>query len=147
MTKSGNFQFSLIVALLAQVIWAGSANAAGALVVGVAPGGAQKGFSYAVVWNVPAADNARTDAMSKCRTSKESNPPAQARCTLVGTFTNQCAAIAMDPVAGTPGVGWAIAADTAVANKQALANCEATAGPGRTGSCRVISSHCDGSGK
>jgi hypothetical protein len=147
MTKSGNFQFSLIAALIAQVIWVGSANATGALAVGVAPGGAQHGFSYGVVWDASTAATAQTTAMSKCQTSKESNPPAQARCTLVGTFTNQCSAIAMDPATGTPGIGWAIAADTAAANKQALANCEATAGPGRTGFCRVSSIHCDGSGK
>jgi hypothetical protein len=142
--KRGFLQLSLAAALAANAMGAGLAHAAGALAVGVAPGGAQHGFSFGVVWNGADADKAQANALSRCRTAKESNPPARDRCTLVGSFTHKCAAIAMDPKDGTPGIGWAIAADRADANEQAMANCKATAGPERVGFCKVSSSHCDG---
>jgi hypothetical protein len=53
----------------------------------------------------------------------------------------------MDPAAGTPGVGWSIAADLHTAEKQALSKCEATAGPGRAAACVVDHSSCDGAAK
>jgi hypothetical protein len=133
--------------LAAQVVWVAAAHAAGAVAVGVAPGGAQKGFSYGLNSNQANDADAQASALNGCRTSKESNKQAQARCVLIGTYTDQCATIAMDPKAGTPGVGWAVAADTATANKLALASCEATAGPGREGTCKVFSTRCDGTAK
>ena len=63
------------------------------------------------------------------------------------TFKNQCIAVAMDPADGTPGVGWAVAADLRTTEAEALAKCEATAGPGRRAACKVDSSGCDGTAK
>ena len=128
-------------------LWSSAAGAAGAMAVGVAPGGAQLGFSYGVNSDKPDETVAARDALNGCKTSKESNDKARTLCKTIGTFTNQCAVIAMDPKDGTPGVGWAIATDAASAKKQALASCEATAGPGRAGFCKVSSTRCDGTAK
>jgi hypothetical protein len=133
--------------LVAQALWGGPAGAAGAIAVGVAPGGAQRGFSFAMNADRTTEADARQDALSGCRKSKESNDRARARCTVAGTFTNQCGSVAMDPKDGTPGVGWAIAPDSAAAERQALASCEGTAGPGRAGSCKVSATRCDGTAK
>jgi|HubBroStandDraft_1064217.scaffolds.fasta_scaffold149017_2 hypothetical protein len=133
--------------LVAQALWGGPAGAAGAIAVGVAQGGAQHGFSFGMNSDRVSEADARQDALNGCRKSKESNDKARARCAAAGTFTNQCGSIAMDPKDGTPGVGWAIAPDSAAAERQALASCEATAGPGRAGFCKVSATRCDGTAK
>jgi hypothetical protein len=67
---------------------------------------------------------------------------ARALCAIVANFHDQCVAVAEDPQAGTPGVGWSIA-DT-LPKAEALAKCKATAGPGRQGACILDHSQCDG---
>jgi hypothetical protein len=136
---------TIVGVLVAQALWGAPAGAAGAVAVGIAPDGAQHGFSFAINSNKATETAARETALNGCQTSKEANDKAHARCGVIGTFVNQCASIAMDPKDGTPGVGWAIAADSATAKQQALANCEATAGPGRAGFCEVSAIRCDGS--
>jgi hypothetical protein len=125
-------------------LWSSAAGAAGAIAVGVADGVARHGFSFGMNSGKTDETVAAQDALNGCKASKESNDKARARCKTIGTFTDQCAAIAMDPKDGTPGVGWAIAADVASASSQALASCKATAGPGRDGFCKVSSTRCDG---
>jgi hypothetical protein len=147
MKKFGSRHISVVCVLMAQALWAAPGNAAGALAVGVAPGGAQNGFAYGVTRGQATNASAGEHALTACKNAKESNAAAQSRCALIGKYSNQCAVIAMDPKAGTPGVGWAIAADSAAAAHQALASCEATAGPGRAGTCTVSGTRCDGSAK
>jgi len=141
------YRVGVAVTLLAQMLACLPAAAAGALAVGVAPGGAQDGFAFGMNSNKPSAEAARQEAVKACGSAKESNDVARARCKSVGTFTNQCAAMSMDPKDGTPGVGWAVAATSDEANKAALAKCEATAGPGRAGTCTVSATRCDGTAK
>jgi hypothetical protein len=147
MKKFGSRHISVVWILMAQALWAVPGNAAGALAVGVAPGGAQTGFSYGVNGDQATDDIAGKSALTACKSAKESNAAAQSRCALIGKYSNQCAVIAMDPKDGTPGVGWAIAANSAAAAHQAVASCEATAGPGRAGTCTVSATRCDGSAK
>jgi Domain of unknown function (DUF4189) len=147
MTMIDRCRLGVAVTLFAQAVACWPAGAAGALAVGVAPGGAQDGFAFGMNSNKPNAEAARQDAIKACGTAKESNDVARSRCKSVGTFTNQCAAMSMDPKDGTPGVGWAIAANSADANKAALAKCEATAGAGRAGTCTVSATRCDGTAK
>ena len=134
----------VILVLVAPALWSADVNAAGALAVGVAPGGAQNGFSYGINSNSANTDEAKSEAVSHCRTAKESNDKARSQCMAIGAYSNQCATVAMDPKDGTPGVGWAIAADSAASKQYALASCEATAGPGRAGTCVVSATRCDG---
>jgi len=64
-------------------------------------------------------------------------------CRVVFTFSHECYALSYDPDPGTPGVGWAIAADKDTAEDRALKNCEVTAGDKRRGKCKVNQSFCD----
>jgi hypothetical protein len=137
----------LWVIISVQALLTDPSNSAGAIAVGIAPDGAQHGFSYGLTSNQSSEADAQAAAINGCRMSKESNEKARSRCTLVRTYTDQCGAIAMDPKDGTPGVGWNIAATATAANQQAVANCEATAGPSRAGACKVSATRCDGTAK
>jgi hypothetical protein len=66
---------------------------------------------------------------------------------VIQDYSNQCIAVSMDPAAGTPGVGWAVANDLLSAERQALGKCMDTAGPGRRAACVVDHSSCDGTAK
>ena len=49
----------------------------------------------------------------------------------------------MDPKAGTPGAGWAIAATNTIAEQRAMENCKATAGSDRREFCKIEVAKCD----
>jgi Domain of unknown function (DUF4189) len=122
-------------------------HAAGALAVALPPDVAKGGFSYGYSNGNSDADTADAKALSACRTTKDAANDARLRnlCKVIMDYANQCIAVSMDPAAGTPGVGWAIAADKRTAEHDALMKCEATAGPGRAAACVVDHSGCDGS--
>jgi hypothetical protein len=128
-------------------VWSNQSVAAGAVAIALPPEGAQVGVSYGVANGLPDDQAAQADAMNKCRSSPDArtNEKLRSLCKVVRSFSNQCAADAMDPQNGTPGFGWAVANDKHTTEVQALANCQATAGPGRAAECRVHSSKCDGS--
>jgi hypothetical protein len=128
--------------------------AAGALAVGVPPDVARQGFASGFIINVPTMDRAREGAVEGCHKSVGASEPAKKLCTVVATFTNQCFAIAIDPKAGTPGAGWAIAEDQKNADAQALAQCRSTAGASRRQFCVIpegpgmgTNRGCDGTAK
>jgi hypothetical protein len=131
------------VLLVSGIGWASPSFAVGALAVGVPDSIAQQGFASGYATNRSSSHSARRRALYECRHAP-STDIAHARCIVVRTFTDKCVAISMDPVAGTPGAGWAIGHTIADAQRDALANCEATAGPGRHGRCEISASHCDG---
>jgi hypothetical protein len=130
------------------VLWSNYSFADGALALGVPADVAKGGFAYAYTNNKASADEARTVALASCRSpSPVKSDQARALCTVTNTYHNQCVAVAEDPLAGTPGVGWSIANDLHTAEAQALTKCEATAGPGRRAACKVDNSGCDGTAK
>jgi hypothetical protein len=105
----------------------------------------KQGFAYGYVTDYPDTNQADAEALKKCRdTTIEGVRPL---CTVIQDFKNQCVAVAMDPQAGTPGVGWSVAPDSHAAEAQALSKCEETAGPGRRAACAIDHSSCDGSAK
>ena len=78
----------------------------------------KQGFAYGYVTDYANPDEADAQALKKCRdTTIEGVRPL---CTVIQDFKNQCVAVAMDPQAGTPGVGWAVAASSHTAEAQAL---------------------------
>ncbi len=135
--------------LLVLVLAAGAALAPkpaaadGALAIGVAPKGAQDGFVYAFNDRRASMREAQEDALKSCRTSKHGNESARKLCRVVASFQGECVAIAMDPKNGTPGVGWAVGPNLKTAENRALAQCEVTAGPDRSGFCKIDKSKCD----
>jgi hypothetical protein len=133
------------------------ANSTGAVAEGIAPGGVAKGYSYAINGNSLNADAAGAAALAACKKGPDqlasgaspnaSFAKARARCAVVFTFTNKCAATALDPKDGTPGAGWAIGDTQKQADDEALARCRSTAGADRRDFCKVITQKCDGTAK
>lgn len=123
--------------------------AAGALAVGLPPDVAKGGFTYGYSNNNADPNHAEAKALDACRTTKDAAKDANLRsfCKVIQDYSNQCVAVSMDPAAGTPGVGWAVANDLLSAERQALNKCMETAGPSRRAACVVDHSGCDGNAK
>ncbi len=128
---------------------AAAAATAGALAVALPADVAKSGFSYGYSNNYADAAQASSHALDACRTTKDAAKDANLRslCKVVQNYSNQCVAVAMDPAAGTPGVGWAVENDLQSAERKALGQCQDTAGPGRRAACVVDHSACDGSAR
>jgi hypothetical protein len=127
--------FAGMIAVLAFVIPEGSGcMAAGAIALGLPSSVAKQGVSMGFSTKRP-IDEAKTVALTECRNSGSSI--SKSLCKIVGTFNNQCVALAIDPKPDTPGFGWAIADSLQDAKDQALANCRDTAGRGRQDACIV----------
>ena len=123
--------------------------AAGALAVGLPADVVKGGFTYGYSNNNDGVDPADSKALNACQTTKDAKNDAKLRslCKVIIDYSNVCVAVSMDPAAGTPGVGWAIAGDLRSAEAMALKKCEETAGPGRAAACVVDHSGCDGNAK
>jgi hypothetical protein len=121
--------------------WPQQAAAEGAIALGVTGNITKDGYAIGINVNSKSAAEAREAALKYCRS--HGSDVARAKCEIFATFRDQCAAEAEDPEPGTPGAGWAVAADEAAAEKMAMMNCLATAGA-RGSFCKVVTSICDG---
>jgi hypothetical protein len=123
-----------------------SAGAAGAIAVALPPDVAKGGFSYGYANDKPDVDTASARALELCKSTKDAanDPKLRALCKVVQTYVNQCVAVVMDPGAGTPGVGWSVAADKRTAEAEAMRKCQDTAGADRRAACVLSHSDCDG---
>ena len=137
----------LAFGLLAVALLPHPAFAEGALAIGLPNDVTKDGVAMGWNTNSPTAAEARQKALAACRDVKTSTDAARSLCKILGTFHDQCVAGAEDPDAGTPGVGWAVAADKKTAEQQALAMCQAKSPPARRAACKVMTSGCDGSAK
>jgi lipoprotein NlpI len=144
--KSANRIVSILVVaafFTAGILWSRPAAADGALAIGLPADVAKTGYASGYSYNAKTMDEARATAMDYCRKAPANNK-ARSLCKVIQTFSNRCVAVSMDPKAGTPGAGWGIGDDLRAAEREALARCEATAGPGRRAACVVQNSNCDG---
>ena len=121
--------------------WSQGAAAEGAMAIGVTGNITKDGYAIGINVNSGSEAEARDAALKYCKS--HGSDVARAKCEIFATFRDQCAAEAEDPQPGTPGAGWAIAADKAAAEKMAMMNCLATAGD-RGSFCKVVTSVCDG---
>jgi len=121
--------------------WSQGAAAEGAMAIGVTGNITKDGYAIGINVNSGSEAEARDAALKYCKS--HGSDVARAKCEIFATFRDQCAVEAEDPQPGTPGAGWAIAADKAVAEKMAMINCLATAGD-RGSFCKVVTSVCDG---
>ena len=137
----------MALVIVAAVSWPGAARAEGAMAVGIARGGAAKGYATGFAMNQPTVKAARSNAVEQCRRMKNSNADARSGCEVVVTFHNKCVASAIDPESGTPGAGWGIGGSQKTADSQALARCRAKAGSGRAEFCEITDRMCDGDAK
>lgn len=141
MNKIGSALSAL--ALAAPLLGPNPGAAAGALAVGSTGNVVKDGIAIGDGFNYSTIQEAVDRALAECRQRTDASAGATANCQIVGTFNRQCAATALDPAPGTPGAGWAIAASQRTAETRAIANCRATAGPGRRQFCKVTLSNCD----
>ncbi len=118
------------------------ARAEGAIAIGASGDFAKDGFAFGAAINKPSANEASASALETCR-KYEGAPKMAAICKVVFNFSHECYALSFDPQPGTPGVGWAIAADKQTAEDRAQKNCRVTAGPDRQEFCKVNQSSCD----
>ena len=140
----------------AAAIWSGPCLADGAIAIGDAVRSSGN-FSWGASYGEP-ADQAGASALRICRgQGPEYNGPkagtteAQRRCSAVATLKDQCGAVAWNGKSNSTkrvtGYGWAIAADSNTAERQAIAQCE-TMRAGRGDPCKISAhSFCDGSAK
>ena len=92
---------------------------------------------------VYASNTSTSSAQVDGQSCGQAEAAIRALCTVVTAFHHQCAVVAQDPAAGTPGIGWAIAPTLQAATKQAMANCMATAGKSRRQFCARDAYQCD----
>jgi hypothetical protein len=135
-----------LAAILAQVV---HCAAAGAVAVGLPSDVAKFGVSMGYNTKFKTMAEAKAGALAHCKGTGSNE--SKALCKIVATFRNRCVAEAIDPKAGTPGFGRAIADTAQEAQNQAMANCRKTAGPSRQDACQVnlqdATVRCDGSAK
>jgi uncharacterized protein DUF4189 len=149
-SRSSWRRYAGLMSIVALLLAAGamrptSAVADGALAVASPPDVVKQGFAYGYVTDYPDAKQADAEALKKCRDTTLT--AIRPMCKVIKDFKNQCVAVAMDPKAGTPGVGWGVADDVITAEREALGKCENTAGQDRRASCAVDHSSCDGTAK
>ena len=124
------------------------AAAEGAIAVGDPKDVAKDGYAYGYSTGKADLKAATAEALETCgKPGNGKSEQGRKLCKTVGTFTNECVAVAMDPGQGTPGVGWAIGGTLQLAEDQAMTRCKATAGAGRRESCVIDHSRCDGEPK
>lgn len=114
----------------------------GAIAVGQSGNIAQDGFAFGGAINKPTENDAKTSAVETCK-KFQGAPKMAALCAVISSFHGQCYSMAEDPQAGTPGAGWAVAADQATAASQALDACKQTAGANRVQFCVTRETFCD----
>ena len=117
-----------------------SANAEGAVAIGMDNDVAAHGVAMGEGHNYQTIDEAEARALQECRARP--NGPTQ-YCHVVAHFHHQWLAFSLDPAAGTPGVGWAIGDTQSAAEGQALAQCQATSPDNRKPYCEVSSTSQD----
>jgi len=117
-------------------------RAEGAIAMGASGDFAKDGFAFGASINKSSKDEASQQALETCH-KYEGAPKMAEICQVVFTFSHECYALSFDPDAGTPGVGWALAADKQTAEDRAIKNCQVTAGPSRKQFCKVNQSSCD----
>lgn len=125
-------------------LWADVACADGAIAIGLPSNIAKQGVAVGTSWNYDDADGAHARALKECLGFMDAPPDTRKLCEVVKTFTHECIAVAIDPKAGTPGFGWAVAPVESGAEKAAMKNCKDTAGRDRQKYCVVTVKHCDG---
>ncbi len=130
--------------ILLALTMAAPARSEGALALGLPKDVVKQGVAAGYAVNHPNPVSAQEQALKECRTFVMEPQATTKLCKIVSTFRDQCLSIAMDPQAGTPGFGWAIANTKDLAEKDALSRCAATAGRDRDKFCKIDVTKCDG---
>jgi hypothetical protein len=132
-----------VLAIVGAATALSQAQAHGALAIGGNPAeAAQKGIAFGGSYNYPDEAAANTRAMAECEKYKAAQS-LQVECKIVMHFSHEWLAVALDPAAGTPGFGWSVDADQETAERNALAQCQATSPDDRKPYCQITTSQGD----
>jgi hypothetical protein len=136
--------------LAAAVLLAGAASqtdgarAESALAVGLPADVARQGLAVGWAVNHATREAAQAEALRRCREAREPSQATRDLCRVVESFDDQCVAVALDPDAGTTGVGWAVAKSQDEAEAAAMEDCRQSAHEKRRATCRITLARCDG---
>jgi uncharacterized protein DUF4189 len=122
----------------------GSAGAEGALAVGLPGDVGRQGLAVGWAVNHGTKAAAQAEALRRCREAREPPQATRELCKVVETFDDACVALALDPDAGTPGRGWAVAETREAAEAAAMEDCRRSSDEKRRAACRVTLVRCDG---
>jgi hypothetical protein len=120
-----------------------ASEAKSAFAAGIPDDVAAQGVALGTGYNYSTREGAEARALQECRAQQDAPDTTRALCKIVDHFDNRCIAISLDPKAGTPGFGWAIADSEDASNDQALTMCRQSAGTDRAPYCVVTLSECD----
>lgn len=133
---------------LALVLWTASHAASlaeGAVALGLPANVATDGVAIGHSDSHDTREGAERSAMALCQ--REEQGATKGLCRIVLNFKDQCVAVAVDPLSGTAGFGWAVADTRQAAAERALALCRDSSMPERRNACKIDGGGCDGSAK
>jgi hypothetical protein len=137
-----SIQIALLAAALTALSWT-AASADGAIAVGQTGTAPRHEVAVGLSTDFANPNAAAADALARCKSSAGVKASTLRRCKVVQTFKNKCAAVAMDPLAGSNGFGYGIASSKTRARNTAIAQCAQTAGRNRASACRILGTECD----
>jgi len=137
------------VVLFVFIVGAGTAlrpdtgNADAALAVGLPADVAKQGVAMGYALNYDSKEAAQAEALKRCRAFRDAPQATRDICKIVENFRDRCMAIALDPDAGTTGLGWSVSKKQELAEELAMERCADTAGKKRRDFCRITFTRCD----
>lgn len=134
---------ALVTVFVAMTTASTAAFAVGAIAIGVPANVVADGLAIGIAYGQPSPDAASALALKNCRSFQDAPESTRNLCRIVHTFRKQCVSVSLDPKAGTPGWGWAVAASERDADEQSMRMCRSTAGSDRERYCEVTRTQCD----
>jgi hypothetical protein len=114
------------------------AGAHGAIAIGGNPANAEtRGIAVGIVQNYATPEVAEAEAVKKCLAFTGAPKKTVALCKVVRSFQHEWVVVALDPKPSTPGFGWSIDPDKAVAERNAMDQCKVSSTPARKPFCEV----------
>lgn len=132
-----------LIVLVGTVLRPDAGNADAALAVGLPADVAKQGVAMGYALNYASKEEAQAEALKRCRAFKDAPQATRDICKIVENFRDRCMAIALDPDAGTTGLGWSVSKKQELAEEIAMERCAETAGKKRRGFCRITFTRCD----
>jgi len=127
-----------ILALGAMLVAVSPAGAHGAIAIGGNPANAEtKGIAVGIVQNYGTEEEAESEALKKCLAFTGAPKKTVAHCRVVRSFEHEWVVVALDPKPSTPGFGWSIDPDKAVAERNAMDQCKVSSVEKRRAFCKV----------
>ena len=105
---------------------------------------AKQGIAMGYALNYASKEAAQAEALKRCRAFRDAPQATRDICKIVENFRDRCMAIALDPEAGTTGLGWAVAEDPATGRRdRRRASAPTRPARKRRDFCRITFTRCD----